>query len=103
MTKPIVDYIPVDKEELFLDQVKKYTADMFKPGDRVAVKLHFGERGNKTQLGSAFVKKVVAALNETKIKPFLYDSPVMYPGQRNNSLHFRWRGPDCARAGYAGR
>ncbi|MBW2971281.1 DUF362 domain-containing protein [Candidatus Woesearchaeota archaeon] len=59
-------------------------AGFVKPGDRIAVKMHFGEPGNKTALKPPVVKKVVNALKELGAKPFLFDSLVVYHSPRNN-------------------
>ncbi|MFH2028134.1 MAG: DUF362 domain-containing protein [Nanoarchaeota archaeon] len=52
-------------------------------GNKVAVKLHMGEKGNTHYLKPDLVKKVVDVLKNLGLNPFLFDSPVMYPGGRN--------------------
>jgi uncharacterized protein len=78
------------KEVIFLKDDAKFEAELlkelpkvFKAGEKIAVKLHFGEPGNITALKPAFVKKVVDALKAIGAKPFLFDSPVSYAGPRN--------------------
>ncbi len=67
----------------FLAAIDKEIRSFFNPGEKVAVKLHMGEKGNKTYLSPDFVKKIVSILIENNCNPFLFDSPVMYPGARD--------------------
>ena len=56
---------------------------VFNENDRIAVKLHMGEAGNKYYLKPEFVNKVIKILGDMNTRPFLFDSPVMYPGSRD--------------------
>ncbi len=56
---------------------------VFKENDKIAVKLHMGEAGNKYYIKPEFVKKVISILRDINTNPFLFDSPVMYPGSRD--------------------
>jgi uncharacterized Fe-S center protein len=56
---------------------------VFKARDRVAVKLHMGEPGNRYYLPADFTRRVVSVLRECRCNPFVFDSPVVYPGPRN--------------------
>lgn len=58
--------------------------DIFRPGDKIAVKLHMGEKGNPYFLKADVIKKIVSALNKLGLKAFLFDSPVKYPGSRDS-------------------
>lgn len=58
-------------------------ARVFSPGDRVAVKLHMGEEGNRTALSPSTALTVVKALKKLGARPFLFDSPVVYNSPRN--------------------
>jgi len=49
----------------------------------VPVKLHMGEIKNKYYTKPDFVKTVVETLKKHKIKPFLFDTTVAYPGLRH--------------------
>lgn len=51
---------------------------------RIAVKLHYGELGNKTRINPEHAKIVVQALQENGCEPFLFDSSVVYPSKRQN-------------------
>jgi uncharacterized Fe-S center protein len=50
---------------------------------KIPFKLHMGEKDNKYFPKTETVKKVVMTLKERKIKPFLFDTTVMYQGQRH--------------------
>lgn len=56
---------------------------IFRPGDRIAVKLHMGEAGNNNYISPDIVRKIISILKEAKTEPFLFDSPAMYPGGRD--------------------
>lgn len=55
-------------------------------GDLVAVKVHFGERGNHTFVRPIFVRRVVDEIKECQGKPFLTDSSTLYPGERKEAV-----------------
>jgi uncharacterized protein len=59
--------------------------DIFRPGDRVAVKVHFGERGNTGYLRPAFARRLVGKLRELGAEPFLTDSNTLYRGGRHRT------------------
>ncbi len=56
------------------------------PGDLVAVKVHFGERGNHTFIRPIFVRRVVEELKNCGASPFLTDSSTLYPGERKEAV-----------------
>ncbi len=51
-------------------------------GKRVAIKLHFGERGNLNYLRPGLVSKIVELLKDVGAKPFLFDSVTKYHAKR---------------------
>ncbi|HEU0265287.1 MAG TPA: DUF362 domain-containing protein [Geobacterales bacterium] len=55
-------------------------------GDLVAVKVHFGERGNHTFVRPIFVRRVVDEIKRATGKPFLTDSSTLYPGERKEAV-----------------
>lgn len=55
-------------------------------GELVAVKLHFGERGNHGFIRPIFVRTVVEAVRELGGKPFLTDTNTLYTGFRHNAV-----------------
>ncbi|SHH28748.1 DUF362 domain-containing protein [Tepidibacter thalassicus] len=54
--------------------------------DQVAIKLHFGERGNTTYIHPVFVRQIVDKVKEVGGKPFLTDTNTLYSGSRTNSV-----------------
>ncbi|WP_224984340.1 DUF362 domain-containing protein [Geomonas agri] len=55
-------------------------------GDLVAVKVHFGERGNHTFIRPIFLRRVVDEVKALDGKPFLTDSSTLYPGERKEAV-----------------
>ena len=55
-------------------------------GDLVAVKVHFGERGNHSFVRPVFVRRVVEELHKLDALPFLTDSSTLYPGERKQAV-----------------
>lgn len=55
-------------------------------GKFVAIKMHFGERGNISFLRPNWARAVVDLVKELGGKPFLTDCNTMYPGYRKNAL-----------------
>jgi hypothetical protein len=55
-------------------------------GNLVAVKLHFGEKGNHTFIRPVFVRRVVDDIRKAGGKPFLTDSSTLYPGERKEAV-----------------
>ena len=55
------------------------------PGDLVAVKVHFGEKGNHTFVRPIFVRRVVDEIKQLRAIPFLTDSSTLYPGERKEA------------------
>ena len=51
--------------------------------ERVPIKLHMGEPGNRYYISPAIVKLVVGRLKEAGADPFLFDTTVAYPGPRS--------------------
>ena len=56
------------------------------PDDLVAVKVHFGERGNHAFVRPIFVRRVVEEIKSCGGKPFLTDSSTLYPGERKEAV-----------------
>ena len=56
------------------------------PNDLVAVKLHFGERGNTAFIRPLFIRQVVDRIRECGGKPFLTDSGTLYIRTRTNAV-----------------
>jgi uncharacterized protein len=52
----------------------------------VAVKLHFGEKGNTAYLRPPFVRRIVERVKALGAHPFLTDSNTLYAGTRSDSV-----------------
>jgi len=72
------DWIPALRQEL--DGI----VYPFRPGDRIGIKLHWGERGNRSFLPPDFAKVLVDWILEGRGKPFVFDTTVLYSGSRRN-------------------
>ncbi|MBI5491925.1 MAG: DUF362 domain-containing protein [Deltaproteobacteria bacterium] len=59
---------------------------IFKKGHLVAIKLHFGEKGNTSYIQPVFVRRVVDRVKDTGALPFLTDTNTLYVGTRGNSV-----------------
>jgi len=55
-------------------------------GDLVAVKVHFGEKGNHAFVRPIFVRRVVEEIKAAGGNPFLTDSSTLYPGERKEAV-----------------
>ncbi|MEA4848977.1 MAG: DUF362 domain-containing protein [Clostridiaceae bacterium] len=60
--------------------------DMISPKDIVAIKLHFGEKGNTAYIRPTFARQIVDKVKEKGGKPFLTDSNTLYNGSRANGV-----------------
>ena len=54
--------------------------------DLVAVKMHFGEKGNTTHISPHLVRPVIEKIKERGGKPFLTDTCVLYRSERDNAV-----------------
>ena len=57
-----------------------------KERDLVAIKLHFGERGNTAFIRPIFLRRVVDWVKQYKGKPFLTDTNTLYIGTRGEAI-----------------
>ncbi|MBN2498602.1 MAG: DUF362 domain-containing protein [Deltaproteobacteria bacterium] len=57
-----------------------------RPGDLVAVKLHWGEPGNAGYLPVPYARTIVEAIRQIGAKPFLTDTSTLYTGMRRNAV-----------------
>ncbi len=65
------------------ETIKQQIPAVFSEGEKIAVKVHMGETHNKFYLKPDIIKKIISALKELNLNPFLFDSPVVYPGGRD--------------------
>jgi hypothetical protein len=54
--------------------------------DLVAIKLHFGEKGNTAYVRPIFLRRVVNRVKQFKGKPFLTDTNTLYTGARSEAV-----------------
>ncbi|MBW2966788.1 DUF362 domain-containing protein [Candidatus Woesearchaeota archaeon] len=66
-------------EETLREQIK----NIFSKGERIAVKVHMGEARNQYYIKAPIIKRIVNVLEELGLKPFLFDSIVLYRGERD--------------------
>ena len=74
----------LDKVDILLDR-----ADLkvkIREKDLVAIKLHFGEKGNTAFVRPIFLRRVVDRVRELKGKPFLTDTNTLYTGTRSEAV-----------------
>jgi uncharacterized protein len=52
----------------------------FAAGERVGIKVHWGERGNRSFLSPAYVQEIVQWQLRRGAKPYIFDTTVLYSG-----------------------
>lgn len=80
-----------NSKENLLDKLSKLCAsvglgEMIKQKDLVALKLHFGEKGNVAFIRPQFVRLIVDHIRGHGGKPFLTDANTLYVGSRANAV-----------------
>ena len=61
-------------------------ADIVLPRSLVALKLHFGERGNTAFIRPLFIRQIADRVKNLGASPFLTDTNTLYAGSRGNSV-----------------
>ncbi|MBQ4133555.1 MAG: DUF362 domain-containing protein [Desulfovibrionaceae bacterium] len=56
------------------------------PEDLIAIKIHFGERGNDSYINPRFARVAVDKIRDAGAKPFITDTNTLYKGSRHNSV-----------------
>jgi len=74
----------LDKLDILLDRVD--LKGKIREKDLVAIKLHFGEKGNTAYVRPIFLRKVVDRVKQYKGKPFLTDTNTLYVGTRSEAV-----------------
>ncbi|MCD6500622.1 DUF362 domain-containing protein [bacterium] len=64
-------------------KISKVFSNFFDSGDKVAIKLHFGERGSQTYLSPILVRAIYQKLQKKVEKAALVDCNVLYKGERS--------------------
>jgi len=59
---------------------------VFHPRHLVAIKIHFGEKGNTAYIAPTFLRHIVDRVRRLGGKPFLTDANTLYVGTRTNSV-----------------
>lgn len=78
----------IKTEDALFEFMRVNVQETFTPGDRIAVKLHMGEPGNRHYIKPSLTKRVVDTLREIGCRPFIFDSPVVYRSRRNNERDY---------------
>jgi uncharacterized Fe-S center protein len=74
----------LDKIDVLLDRTD--LKGKIKERDLVAIKLHFGEKGNTAFIRPIFLRRVVDRVKQNKGKPFLTDTNTLYRGMRQEAV-----------------
>jgi len=90
-----VFFIPAKSDEN-LDQIREKIDALwqaanfdccFEAEDLIAIKIHFGEKGNVTHIPAKFWTSIIAKLNQKGCKPFFTDTCVLYRSQRSDAVN----------------
>jgi uncharacterized Fe-S center protein len=73
-----------DKLDILLDRTN--LKGKIREKDLVAIKLHFGEKGNTGFVRPVFLQKIVGRVKQRKGKPFLTDTNTLYTGARSEAI-----------------
>jgi len=74
----------LDKVDILLDRTD--LREKVREKDLVAIKLHFGEKGNTAFVRPIFLRRVVDRVKQYKGKPFLTDTNTLYVGTRGEAV-----------------
>lgn len=55
-------------------------------GETVAIKTHFGEKGNNTHISARHIRQIVDRVKAAGGRPYLTETSVLYRGRRSNAL-----------------
>ncbi len=77
-------YFSRELSEEYLKILERNIKQKFKGCKKVAVKLHFGEEGNKTAFVPEDIKPITDLLKKNGFEYFLFDSATPYEGIRDN-------------------
>ncbi len=74
----------MDKLVMLMDSAG--VTDIVSPRNLVALKLHFGEKGNAAFIRPLFIRQIVDKVKDLGASPFLTDTNTLYAGSRGNSI-----------------
>lgn len=80
-----IDYNLLNKVAILLGKLN--VKSRFSKGDLVAIKIHFGEKGNLSYIRPNFARVVVDELKKLEAKPFITDCNTLYRGTRSDSVN----------------
>jgi uncharacterized protein len=81
MIRDIIKVAGADPETL--QSVLKGVKQPFAVGDRIGIKVHWGERGNHGFLHPRYARELVRHLKDKGQNPFVFDTTVLYSGGRH--------------------
>jgi len=67
-----------------LREVLNAVSHPFHPGMEVGIKIHWGEKGNRSFLPASYTREIVLWLQGLQARPFVFDTSVLYSGGRRN-------------------
>jgi len=73
-----------DKLDILLERVD--LKGKIREKDLVAIKLHFGEKGNTAYVRPVFLRRIAERVKEYKGRPFLTDTNTLYIGSRSEAV-----------------
>ncbi len=93
--KSLVYFLPASREDgaalLAAKTEKIYSATGFErlvnQNDFVALKIHFGEKGNTGYIKPGWLGGIVSRLKEKKTRAYFTDSNTLYVGERSNAVN----------------
>jgi hypothetical protein len=86
-----MDILHSENINSFIPELKKDLKAVFRNCKEIAIKIHFGEPGNKFALTPEQVKPITDLLKKLGINYFLFDTSVSYDSVRNNpEAHKKW-------------
>lgn len=74
----------IERLATMIDRSKLFTT--IKSSDRVAIKMHFGERGGHAYIRTPFIGKIVQKVKEYGGIPFVTDTNTLYSHKRHNAI-----------------
>lgn len=90
MTTPVY-FLPWEQIKNFPEWIKSIgAANHVKERDFTAIKMHFGEKGNKGFVKPEFARELVKLVKSRNAYPFLTDASTIYVGHRADALHHTW-------------
>jgi len=65
---------------------KSNLSSLIEKNDFVALKIHFGEKGNDTHISPELIRPIINEIKKKDAKPFLTDTCVLYKSNRDNGV-----------------